>query len=97
MRLLVVLAAGLTLATGCAGRPTQTDLVPLERADRTALREAKDVAVVSYAPPAPTFNGYVDQRSIALRTETGVEAPIDRVRERSAARSAIRPCRGARW
>jgi hypothetical protein len=88
MRLLVVLAAGLTLGTGCAGRPTQTDLVPLERTDRTALRGAKDVAVVSYAPPAPTFNGYVDERSIALRTQTGAEAPIDRVRERVVARLA---------
>ena len=38
--------------------------------------------MVSYAPPAPTFNGYVDERSIALRTQTGIEAPIDRVRER---------------
>jgi hypothetical protein len=87
MRLvLVVLTAGLTLGAGCAGRPTQTDLTPFERLDRAALRDAKDVAVVSYAPPAPTFNGYVDERSIAIRTETGVEAPIDRVRERFVAR-----------
>jgi hypothetical protein len=44
------------------------------------------VAVVSYVAPAPTFNGYVDQRSIDLRAQTGVEAPLDRVRERAVAR-----------
>ncbi len=85
MRLLVVLAVGLTLA-GCAGQYASTDLVPIERADRAGLRDATDVAVVEYAAPAPTFNGYVDERSIAIRTQTGVEAPVDRVRERFVAR-----------
>jgi hypothetical protein len=83
---LFVLAVGLTLATGCVVQHAQSDLVPMERADRTGLREATDVAVVSYAPPAPTFNGYVDERSIAIRAQTGVEAPLDRVRERFVAR-----------
>ena len=88
MKVPVVLAVGLALVTGCASRPTQTDLIPLERANRQALRDATDVAVVSYVPPAPTFNGYVDQRAIDLRTQTGVEAPLDRVRERVVARLA---------
>jgi hypothetical protein len=87
MRLLVVLAVGLTLA-GCAGTYAQTDLVRAERADRNALREATDVAVVWYAPPAPTFSGYVDERSIEIRTQTGIEAPLDRVRDRFVARLA---------
>jgi hypothetical protein len=88
MRLAIVLAVGLALAAGCAGQPTQTDLMPISRTDRAALRDAKDVTVVAYAPPAPTFNGYVDLRSIDLRTQTGIEAPLDRVRERVVARLA---------
>lgn len=80
MRFAIVLAAGLALA-GCAVEYTQTDLHALKRADRTALREATDVAVVLYPVPAPTYNGYVDQRSIDIRDQTGIEAPLDRVRE----------------
>ena len=78
MRLAIVLAAGLALA-GCAVEYTQTDLMPLKRADRTSLREATDVAVVMYPVPAPTYNGYVDQRSIDIR---------DADRHRGAARTA---------
>jgi hypothetical protein len=88
MKLAIVLAAGLVLATGCAVEHTQTDLVPLKRADRTSLREAGDVAVVSYAVPSLTFNGYVDQRAIDVRVTTGIEAPLARVRERVVARLA---------
>jgi hypothetical protein len=86
MKLLVVLAVGLSLATGCAGRYAQTDLERIDAVDRKAFRDATDVAIVEYATPAPTYNGYVDERSIAIRTQTGVEAPIDRVRERFVAR-----------
>jgi hypothetical protein len=38
--------------------------------------------VVTYSVPALTYNGYVDERAITIRTQTGVEAPLDRVRER---------------
>ena len=41
-----------------------------------------------YAMPTPTYNGYVDQRSIDIRTQTGIEAPLDRVRERVVTRLA---------
>jgi hypothetical protein len=82
MKLAVILFAGLLVLTGCAVEHTQTDLVTLKRDDRTRLREAKDLVVVTYAPPAPTYNGYVDQRSIDIRAQTGIEAPLDRVRER---------------
>jgi hypothetical protein len=82
MKATAILLAGLALLAGCAVEHTQTDLIALKRADRNTLREASDVAVVVYAPPAPTFNGYVDQRSIDIRAQTGIEAPLDRVRER---------------
>jgi hypothetical protein len=82
MKRAIVLSAGLLLAAGCAVEHTQTDLRSIKRADRDALREAGKVAVVTYAPPAPTYNGYVDQRSIDVLTQTGVEAPLDRIRER---------------
>jgi hypothetical protein len=74
--------AGLALLAGCAVEHAQTDLVSLKRADRTTLRDTGDVATVTYATPAPTYNGYVDQRSIDIRVRTGIEAPLDRVRER---------------
>jgi hypothetical protein len=77
-----IVLAGLVLAPGCAVEHAQTDLIPLKRADRTSLREAGDVAVVSYAAPAMTFNGHVDQRAIDIRAHTGIEAPLDRVRDR---------------
>jgi len=86
MRLAIVMATGLVLATGCAVEHTQTDLIALKRADRTSLREAGDVAVFSYPVPSLTFNGYVDQRAIDIRVQTGVEAPLARVRERVVAR-----------
>lgn len=86
MRLAITLLAGLVLSTGCAVEHTQTDLIALKGADRNTLRDATDVAVVTYAPPAPTYNGYVDQRSIDIRAQTGIEAPLDRVRERVVAR-----------
>jgi len=76
----IVLAAGLALA-GCAVEYTQTDLLPLKRTDRVSLGEATDVAVVLYPIPAPTYNGYVDQRSIDIRDQTGIEAPLDRIHE----------------
>jgi hypothetical protein len=76
-----VLSAALVLG-GCAVEYTQTDLVALKREDRTSLREAPNVAVVMYPIPNPTFNGYVDERIIDVRTQTGIEAPLDRVRER---------------
>jgi hypothetical protein len=82
VRLPAVLSAGLALLAGCAVEHTQTDLVSLKQADRTTLRGASDVATVIYATPAPTYNGYVDQRSIDIRAQTGIEAPLDRVRER---------------
>jgi hypothetical protein len=82
MKLAFVLAAGLALAGCVAVEYTQTDLAPLKRADRTSLREATNVAVVMYPVPAPTYNGYVDLRSIAIREQTGIEAPLDRIRER---------------
>jgi hypothetical protein len=85
MRLAIVLVAWVVLA-GCAVEYTQTDLMPLKRADRQSLRDATDVAVVMYPVPSMTFNGYVDERSIAVLTQTGVEAPLDRVRERTVAR-----------
>ena len=81
MKPAVVLMAGLLLA-GCAVEYTQTDLLALKRADRASLREASDVAVVLYPIPAPTYNGRVDQWSIDVRDQTGIEAPLDRVRER---------------
>jgi hypothetical protein len=81
VRLWTLLAAALALA-GCAVEYTQTDLVALKRPDRASFREARDVAVVTYPIPSPTFNGYVDQRIIEVRTQTGIEAPLDRVRER---------------
>lgn len=87
MKLATILAAVLALA-GCAVEYTQTDLVPLKRADRTSLREGGDVAVVMYPVPAPTYNGYVDQRAIEIREQTGIEAPLDRVRERVVTRLA---------
>src|SRR5262245_15025749 len=80
MKPVVVLVASLLLA-GCAVEYTQTDLQSLKRADRASLREATDVAVVLYPIPAPTYNGYVDQRSIDIRDQTGIEAPLDRIRE----------------
>ena len=86
MKCVIILAAVLVLAGCFAGEYTQTDLVPLKRADRTGLREASDVAVVIYPVPAPTYNGYVDQRSIDIREKTGVEAPLDRIRERTVIR-----------
>ncbi len=86
MRLAFVLAAWLTLAGCAAVEYTQTDLVPLKRADRSSLREATDVAVVMYPVPAPTYNGYVDLRSINIREQTGIEAPLDRIRERMVTR-----------
>lgn len=52
MNLVTILTDGLTLA-GCAVEYTQTDLIPLEQADRTSLREAANVAVVMY--PVPEF------------------------------------------
>jgi hypothetical protein len=82
MRLAIALSAGLVLSEGCAVEHTQTDLIPLRRADRTSLRDAGDVAVVTYATPALTYNGYVDQRAIDIVAQTGVEAPLDRVRDR---------------
>jgi hypothetical protein len=81
MKFAIILGLGLLFA-GCAVEYTQTDLFPLSRADRASLREAADVAVVLYPVPAPTYNGYVDQRSIDIRDQTGIEAPLDRVRER---------------
>lgn len=86
MRLAFVLAAWLTLAGCAAVEYTQTDLVPLKRADRSSVREAADVAVVMYPVPAPTYNGYVDLRSIQIREQTGIEAPLDRIRERMVTR-----------
>lgn len=86
MRRAIVLFAGLLLSAGCAVEHTQTDLRSIKRADRDALRGASNVVVVMYAPRTPTYNGYVDQRSIDIRTQTGVEAPLDRVRERVVAR-----------
>ena len=86
MKLAIILAAGLVLAGCFAGEYTQTNLVPLKRADRTSLREATDVAVVMYPVPAPTYNGYVDQRSIEIREQTGIEAPLDHIRERTVTR-----------
>jgi hypothetical protein len=85
MRLAVVLSAWLVLA-GCAVEYTQTDLVALKRADRDSLRAATNVAVVLYPIPALTYNGSVNQRSIEVRDETGIEAPLDRVRERTVTR-----------
>jgi hypothetical protein len=76
-----VLSAALVLG-GCAVEYTQTDLVALKREDRTSLREAPNVAVFMYPIPNPTFNGYVDERIIDVRTQTGIEAPLDRVRQR---------------
>lgn len=81
MRLALVFAVWAALA-GCAVEYTQTDLRPLARADRASLKDAKDVAVVMYPIPYLTYNGYVDQRSIEVLTLTGVEAPLDRIRER---------------
>ena len=80
MKVASAFALGLLLA-GCAVEYTQTDLRSLKQADRASLREATDVAVVLYPVPAPTYNGYVDQRSIDIRDQTGIEAPLDRVRE----------------
>jgi hypothetical protein len=88
MRRAIVLATGLVLAAACAVEHTQTDLIALKGADRTSLREAGDVAVVSYPVPSLTFNGYVDQRAIDVRVTTGIEAPLPRVRERVVARLA---------
>ena len=82
-----LLAAALALA-GCAVEYAQTDIVQLKREDRTSLRDAPNVAVVLYPIPNPTFNGYVDQRIIDVRTQTGIEAPLDRVRERVVTRLA---------
>ena len=48
----------------------------------------RNVAVVMYPIPTPTFNGYVDERIIDVRTQTGIEAPLDRVRERFVTRLA---------
>jgi hypothetical protein len=87
MRLRTLLGAALALA-GCAVEYTQTDLVALKRPDRASFREARDVAVVMYPIPSPTFNGYVDQRIIDVRAQTGIEAPLDRVRERVVTRLA---------
>jgi hypothetical protein len=87
MNLAIILTAGLALA-GCAVQYSQTDLKPLKRADRASLRETRDVAVIMYPVPAPTFNGYVDQRAIDIRAQTGIEAPLDRVRERVVTRLA---------
>ena len=81
MKLWRVLSAALMLA-GCAVEYTQTNLVALKREDRTSLRETPNVAVVMYPIPNPTFNGSVDERIIDVRTQTGIEAPLDRVRER---------------
>jgi hypothetical protein len=51
------------------------------------------VAVVMYPVPAPTYNGYVDQRSIAIHEQTGIEAPLDRARSVSpTGRSSGRAC-----
>ena len=55
MRLRTLLGAALALA-GCAVEYTQTDLVALKRPDRASFREARDVAVVMYPIPSPTFN-----------------------------------------
>jgi len=77
-----LLVAALVLSGCAAVEYTQTDIVPLRREDRTSLRDAPNVAVVLYPIPNPTFNGYVDQRIIDVRTQTGIEAPLDRVRER---------------
>jgi hypothetical protein len=85
MRPAIVLAAWVVLA-GCAVEYTQTDLTPMKQADRQGLRDAKDVAVVMYPIPSMTFNGYVDERSIGVLTLTGIEAPLDRIRERAVAR-----------
>lgn len=82
MRRAAVLAAGLALLVGCAVEHAQTDLVSLKQADRNTLKDATDVATVIYATPAPTYNGYVDQRSIDIRAQTGIEAPLDQIRER---------------
>ena len=70
MKLALTLTAGLALA-GCAVEYAQTDLRSLTRADRTSFRDATDVTVVMYPVPAPTYNGYVDQRSIEIRDQTG--------------------------
>jgi len=88
MKLAFVLTAGLALAGCAAVEYTQTDLVLLKRADRTSLREAASVVVVMYPVPAPSYNGYVDQRSIDIREQTGIEAPLDRIRERVVTRLA---------
>ena len=87
MRLAFVLATWLALA-GCAVEYTQTDLVSLKRSDRDALRGAAGVAVVLYPIPALTYNGSVSQRSIEVIDQTGIEAPLDRVRERAVTRLA---------
>jgi hypothetical protein len=88
MRIAVVLSVGLVLAACAPVEYTQTGLITLKREDRTSLREASDVAVVMYPVPAPTYNGYVDLRSIDIRAQTGIEAPLDRVRERVVSRLA---------
>ena len=54
MRPVAVLFAGLALLAGCAVEHTQTDLVSLKRADRDTLKDASNVATVTYAAPAPT-------------------------------------------
>lgn len=88
MRSALVLSVGLALLAGCAVEPTQTDLVALTRADRNTLRESSEVAVVLYQAPALTYNGFVDQRAIDIVAQTGIEAPLDRVRERVVTRLA---------
>ncbi len=58
------------------------------------------MAVVMYPVPAPTYNGYVDLRSINIREQTGIEAPPDRIRERMVTRLTgplgYPPCSGGR-
>ena len=79
----VLLAALLWLASGCGVHYAQTDLAPLTRQDRAALRQATDVTVVSYpSVRAFTFNGRDDERATALVTKAApVEAPLARVRD----------------
>jgi hypothetical protein len=59
-----------------SGRAHAGGLISLRRADRTSFREAGDIGVVMHPVPAPTYNGYVDQRSIDVRAHTGIEAGL---------------------
>ena len=69
MKLAITLTAGLALA-GCAVEYTQTDLRSLSGRTAQPARGHRR-AVVMYPVPAPTYNGYVDQRSIDIRDRPG--------------------------